>query len=317
MTTQASEPLTGRRNPAALWRGWRIKTQERRRNNPLGYLFIAPAMLLFLVFNIWPMIRGILMAFTDYRFIYPDSRWDFNGVENFREMIEDSAVHDAFWVAIKYFVMVVPLTIVLALIVAVLISRVRHGSAFYRWIVYLPSILPIAVSFLMFREMYGTKFGFINTNLRNFGVENPPAWLADVATALPAVAAAHIWIIFGFPTLLFLIGIYNISQEIYEAASLDGASALQQVWYVTLPLLRPTLALVVVLLLPVLGTTEPMLILTNGGPQSSTHTIGFEIYQTAFRLGDLRLGYAAALSLVVGLLSAAVAAGVFRWSRNT
>ena len=315
MATQTSESLTGQRSPAALWRGIRAKRGEKQRNNPLGYLFIAPAMFLYAVFNIWPIIRGLLMAFTDYRFVYPDTRWDFNGVENFVELWEDSAAHEAFWIAIKYFLMVVPITIILALLVAILISRVRHGSSFYRWVVYLPSILPVAVSFLMFREMYGDKFGFINTNLRNWGVANPPNWLGEVTTALPSIAGAHVWILFGFPTLLFLIGIYNISQEIYEAASLDGANGFQQAWHITIPLLKPTFALIAVLLLGVLGTTDPMLILTAGGPQGSTHTIGFHLYQIAFQLGDLRLGYAAAISLVLGVISAVGAALVFRWSR--
>ncbi|MBV7336853.1 sugar ABC transporter permease [Chloroflexi bacterium TSY] len=207
MTVETSDNLTGRRDLGYLWRNWRQQPQERTRNNALGYLFIAPAMLLYLVFNIWPIIRGFLMAFTDYRFIYPDTRWEFNGVENFVQMVDDDKVIDAIGVAIKYTIFVVPITIVIALLTAVLISRVRIGAGFYRWVVYLPSILPIAVSFLMFREMYGMKFGFINSVLRNWGVENPPNWLGDPALALPAIAAANVWIIFGFPTLLFLIGI--------------------------------------------------------------------------------------------------------------
>jgi multiple sugar transport system permease protein len=316
VTTEATEPLSGQRDPAALWRALRSKRGERVRNNPLGYLFIAPAMALYLVFNIWPIIRGLLMAFTDYRFIYPASRWDFNGLDNFVELVGDRAAHNAMLIAGRYFLMVVPVTVLLALIVAVLISRVRIGTSFYRWVVYLPSILPVAVSFLMFKEMYGMRFGFINTNLRAWGVESPPDWLGSVATALPALAVANVWIIFGFPTLLFLIGIYNISQEIYEAAALDGANMIQQVWFITLPLLKPTFALIIVLLLGVLGTTDPMLILTNGGPQRSTNTIGFHLYQIAFQLGDLRLGYASALSLVVGLASALIAGIIFRWSRS-
>ncbi|MEZ4712230.1 MAG: sugar ABC transporter permease [Caldilineaceae bacterium] len=316
MTTEISENLSGRRDVGQLWQSWRQGRGERKRNNPLGYLFIAPAMILYLVFNIWPIVRGFLMAFTDYRFIYPDTRWDFNGVSNFSEMAADDKVWETFGVAIKYTLMVVPLTIGLALLIAVLISKVRRGAGFYRWVVYLPSILPVAVSFLMFREMYGDKFGFLNTNLRNWGVESPPNWLGEVATALPAIAVAHIWIIVGFPTLLFLIGIYNISSEVYEAAALDGANGAQQLRWITLPLLKPTLALIVVLLLGVLGTTDAMLLLTNGGPQDSTRTIGLHLYQIAFQLGDLRLGYAAAISLVLGLASALIAGGVFRWSRE-
>ena len=316
MTTQASDNLTGRRDLGSLWRNWRQQSGERVHNNPLGYLFIAPAMLLYLVFNIWPIIRGFLMAFTDYRFIYPETRWEFNGFDNFVQMMGDDKVAESLWVAVKYTLLVVPTTVVIALLTAILISRVARGAGFYRWVVYLPSILPIAVSFLMFREMYGLKFGFINSVLRSWGVADPPNWLGDVAYALPSIATAHIWIIFGFPTLLFLIGIYNINEEIFEAAALDGADTWQQVRLITLPLLKPTLALVLVLLLAVLGTTDPMLILTQGGPQNSTRTVGLHLYEVAFQRGDLRLGYASAISLVIGLVSALIAAAVFRWSRE-
>lgn len=310
---ESSEAAHG---PGALWRTLRGRQEHVRRNNLLGYLFIAPAMVLYLVFNIWPIIRGVLMAFTDYRFVYPDTRWDFNGVSNFVRMVEDSKVHEAFLVALKYTAMVLPTTILLALLVAVLIGRVQRGAAFYRWVVYLPSILPVAVSFLMFRELYNLKFGLINQTLRGWGVENPPNWLGTTTYALPSLATAHLWIIFGFPTLLFLIGIYNIGVELYEAAALDGANAWQQVRHVTVPLLKPTFALVTVLLIGVIGTTDPMLILTGGGPENSTRTIGFHIYDLAFVRGDLRLGYAAAISLVIGVLSALISAFVFRWSRE-
>jgi len=316
LTTSDSGSLSGSRDLGALVRNFRQKSKDPVRNNPLGYIFIAPAMILYLVFNIWPIIRGLLMAFTDYRFVYPDTRWDFNGLENFVKMAADDDVGEAFIVALRYTGMVVPATVIISLLIAVIISKVRRGAGFYRWIVYLPAILPVAVSFLTFREMYGLKFGFINSVLRGWGVENPPNWLGDVSTALPSIAVAHIWIIFGFPTLLFLIGIYNIGTEIYEAAALDGANEWQQLRWITLPLLKPTLALVIVLLLAVLGTTDAMLILTSGGPQDSTRTIGLHLYQIAFQRGDLRLGYASAINLVIGLVSALIAAAVFRWSRD-
>lgn len=316
MAANDSTPLSGTRDVKTLLRKLRDKDNGVKYNNLLGYAFIAPAMALYLLFNIWPIIRGFLMAFTDYRFVYPDTRWDFNGIDNFVRMASDQNIHTSLWIAIKYTAMVLPITIVLALFIAVLISRVRTGASFYRWIVYLPNILPIAVSFLMFREMYGLKFGLISNTLRGLGVENPPNWLGDVTYALPSIAAAHIWIIFGFPTLLFLIGIYNIGSEMYEAASLDGASSWQQVYWITMPLLKPTFALIIVLLIGVLGVTDPMLLLTNGGPENSTRTVGLHIYQVAFVRGDLRLGYAAAVSLVIGLISALISAGVFRWSRE-
>ena len=316
MAVNESGSLSGTRDLGVLLRNLRSKDKGTKYNNLLGYAFIAPAMILYLVFNIWPIVRGLLMAFTDYRFVYPDTRWDFNGVNNFTKMAGDTNVHEALGVALKYTALVLPVTIILALLVAVLISRVRHGASFYRWVVYLPSILPVAVSFLMFREMYGLKFGLISNTLRGLGMANPPNWLGDATYALPSIALAHLWIIFGFPTLLFLIGIYNIGSEVYEAAGLDGANGWQQLRWITIPLLKPTFALILVLLIGIIGVTDPMLILTAGGPEDSTRTIGLHIYQLAFVKGDLRLGYAAAISLVIGLFSALISAFVFRWSRE-
>lgn len=286
--------------------------------NPFGYLFIAPALSLYLVFNIWPMIRGFVMAFTDYRFLYPDSIWDFSGVGNFGEMLADRHFWNAFGVSIRYSLMVIPATLVLALFIAVLISRVKSLDGFYRWVIYLPTILPIAVTFLMWKAFYDPRFGFINANLAAMGMDPAtlPRWLGSTRTALPAVAAADIWRSVGFPCLLFVLGIYNIDRSLYEAASIDGASGWQSFWRITIPLLRPVFTLVLVLNSHILGATEQMMIMTEGGPQRTTETVGLYLYKMAFQLGDLRLGYAAAISLALGLLSAAFAGFWFRALRE-
>lgn len=318
MAAESSDSLVGNVSPRALLRNMRHGTPDSRRHNWLGYVFIAPALILFLTFNIWPIFRGLLMAFTDYRFVYPDTRWSFNGLDNFVRMTHDRRVLASLGISIKYTLIVLPLVLIVSLMVAVLISRVRRGAAFYRWVVYLPAILPVAVSFLMFREMFGQKFGLINHVLISLGlVSQGLDWLGDTHLALPTVALAHSWIIFGFPTILFLIGIYNIGDEVYEAASIDGATEGQKLRWITLPMLKPTFAMIFILLLPgILGVTDPMLILTQGGPANSTRTLGLQLYQVAFQLGDLRLGYASAISLVVSLFTTVVAAVVFWWSRE-
>lgn len=291
--------------------------REGGRTNPFGYLFIAPALILYLVFNLWPMFRGFAMAFTDYRFISESTRWAFNGLDNFKEIFTDKSFLDGLSISLKYLGMYLPTMFILSLLLAVLISRVRLGGQFYRWIVYLPTILPIAVTLLMFKQLYNFKFGFFNNVLGGLGVTNPPNWLGDVPTALPALVLADLWRSFGFPTLLFLIGIYNISQELYEAAAIDGASWWDQLTRITLPLLKPTFALVIALNIGVIGATESMLVLTNGGPQASTTTLGLYVYQVAFQFGDLRLGYAAAMSLLVGLFSASISFLSFRLLRQS
>lgn len=297
-----------------------IRAQPRRRmgerNNPFGYLFLAPALLLYAVFNVWPIFRGFAMAFTDYRFLYPDSRWDWNGLANFRELGGDPDFWKSLVIALRYTVMVLPATVVAALVIAVVISKVHRAASLYRWMVYLPVILPVAVTYLMFGEMYNVKFGFINNLLRGLGIANPPNWLGDPRYVLPSIAAADVWRSIGFPALLFLIGIYSINAELYEAAEIDGATGWAKFLYITLPLLKPTLALVLVLSLAVIGITAPMLLLTNGGPQDASRTIGLYIYQVALQLGDLRLGYASTMSLVVGLSSALLSLVIFRALRE-
>ncbi len=289
----------------------RTELKAKGWGNPFGYLFILPGMLLYGIFSAWPIFRGFVMSFTDYRFLYPETRWDFNGIENFVDMFSDQWVGHGLLVSIKWTLLVQPTIIILSLFLAVLISRVKRGEGFYRWIVYLPSILPIAVSLLMFGQFYNPRFGFINQNLRSLGFD-PPRWLNDPRYALPALAFTDVWRGFGFPTLLFLIGIYNINTEIYEAAAIDGATPWNQFWSITLPLLKPTFLLILVLGSGIAGGTEPALILTNGGPQNATRSIGLYLYQVAFTLGDMRLGYSAAVGLVLGLVSALLSLFWFR-----
>jgi ABC-type sugar transport system permease subunit len=287
------------------------------RNNSWAYLFIAPALGLYLLFSVWPIFRGLAMAFTDYRFIYPDTRWDFNGLSNFREMWNDDDFWHAVRVTIRFTIYVLPFTVFISFCLALVISKVSRLASFYRWMIYLPVILPVAVTYLMFGEIFNGRFGLINAFLQNMGVERPPNWLNDVDYALRALSVADIWRGVGFPTLLFLIGFYAIGNDIYEAAAVDGASGWQKLRSITLPLMKPVFALVLLLSLSSIPMTiDPMLILTGGGPRDTTLTLGLHAYKTAFQFGDLRLGYASAMNLVLGLSSAVFALIVFRGLRG-
>ncbi len=284
--------------------------------NLWGYVFIAPAISLYLVFNFWVLIRGFLMAFTNYRFLVPDSNWAWNGLRNYQLILRDHFFWDALVISLTYILMLLPAMIIIALVVAVLIWRAPVGGGFFRWLVYLPVILPISVSMLLWQQIYNPQYGYLDSLLQGFGMAHPPDWLGDAQYALAAVAAASIWRSFGFSTLLFLVGLYGIAVDLFEAASIDGASGLQQLWHISLPLLRPTFALVLVLQIGLLYGTQEVLLLTNGGPANATLTIGFYIYQVAFTEGDLRLGYAAAMSLVVGLIMIGFTALALRYLRG-
>jgi multiple sugar transport system permease protein len=260
------------------------------------------------------------MAFTDYRFLIPGSEWAFNGLDNYREMFfNDPQFWHTLRIGLVYTLMTFPTGLVLSLAVAALISQIRtvRAAATFRVITYLPVVLPIAVAMLLWRQLYHHQFGYINYALSTFfGVANPPNWLGDPAWALFAVAVAGVWKQFGADTLLFLIGIYGISRELYEAASIDGANGFQQFWHVTLPLLKPIFVLIIALNAGIASATEEVLVLTTGGPADATRTIGLYTYQIAFQLGDLRLGYAAAMNLLLGLVHMILAALVFKYMRT-
>jgi ABC-type sugar transport system permease subunit len=284
-----------------------------------GYLFIAPALLLFLVFGAWPVVRGFIMAFQDYRFLVANHQ-PFVGLGNFVEMVNDKD----FWVALgkslQYTAWYVPPNILLPLALASFIAQVRHGTwaATYRVIAYLPVVLPVSVAVLLWAELFNSQFGYVNFFLSKvLGLGIKPAWFSDPNLVIPSMAAASVWKHMGSNTLLFLVGLYNINRELYEAADIDGATGWQQWRFITFPLLRPILVLVLVLSAEIVSATQEALILFNGaGPQDSAMTLGLYAYLTAFRLGDLRWGYAAAMNLTLGLLAMLMAATIFRLLRS-
>lgn len=291
--------------------------------NPWGYVFIAPAVILFLVFQGYPLLRGFLMAFSDYRWLLPETQglFQLNGLANFREMLNDEAFFRTFGIALKYSALYLPTLIIVSMLIAVLISKVtnRRLASFYRVVAYMPVVLPVSVVMMMWRQIYHPQYGFLNHLLSAvFKVENPPYWLGSPDWAMWAVFIPDIWKNFGYYTLLFLMGIYNIDPTLYEAASIDGAGSWHQFRYITLPLLKPIITLVLVLTGGIASATVSIMTMfdSSGGPAESMLTVGLYAYRTAFVLGDMRMGYAAAISLVMGFVSAAFSGIIFRVLRT-
>jgi len=301
---------------------WKKSIRSLRREgwgDTYGYLFVFPAVVMFLVFNAWPILRGLTIAFQDYRYLY-EGWHPFNGIDNFVEMAGDKT----FWESLgrsAYFVsLYVPAVVIIPLIVATLVSNVWNSffSNFYRAISYLPVILPIAVAMLLWKQLFNGSFGYLNYFINSiFGPGTAPGWTSDPKWVMPAMVISTVWKRAGYNTLLFLVGLYNINKEIYEAASLDGAGPWRQFTRITLPLLRPVLILTLVLSAGVIGVTaEPMIWFTvesgPAGPQNAALTAGYYAYKVAFLYGDLRWGYAAAINLVLGVLAMIAAAIVFK-----
>jgi len=302
-----------------------VRARFRSLGDGSGYLFVLPTLALYVLFSVWPVIRGFALVFTDYARTHPDTT-RFIWFDNFVEIFGD----EMFWQSLRhtlYFMaLFAPTTIIVALVIASLIASVRGAklAGFYRVMIYFPVILPISVAMMLWSHVFNESFGWINIVLQElFGVpiESLPHWNSDPALTMPVTVVAVAWRHVGQNILLFLLGIYSINREIYEAAEVDGATPVQCWWYVTLPLLKPVFVIILVLTVKFFGITqEPMIMWGgagaayggSGGPGKRAFTLGLYSYNVAFMYGDLRWGYAAALSLVAGVIGLAVAAIIFR-----
>lgn len=322
---QATDDVRAEGRGAVLAAAFRELThiREQRWGNPWGYVFIAPTIIMYVIFQAWPILRGIFMAFSNYRWLLPGTHGlsGFNGLANWVEMFSDETFRSSLLISLRFTLQFMPFTLLFSLLVAVLIASVRHGlaSAVYRVIAYMPVVLPVSVAMLVWARLYDPQFGYLNVLLQGMGIEKPPNWLGSPKWALLAMTIPTIWKRFGYWTLLFLMGIYNINTEIYEAARVDGADGWTQLWYITVPLLKPVFTLVLVLGSGIISATEESMALfagTTGGPAESCLTTGVYLYRTAFIHGDMRMGYAATMSLFLSFINMILTFIVFRTMRS-
>jgi ABC-type sugar transport system permease subunit len=322
-----SKPAKNGGKAATLGRWAEALRQVRTEGwgDPMGYLFLAPGLLLFAVFQIWPLIRGFVMAFTDFAFLRQlTEKANFVGIANFVEFFTDD---NYFWPSLgrsmQFTAFYLPTMLLLGLFMASAIARIGSGriAAFFRTSMYLPVILPIAVSVLLWSVMLSNQFGYVNYILKDvLGLDSWALnWLNDKRATLFVVALMRIWRDAGSSAMLFLIGMYNINEELYESAAIDGANGIQKWWNITLPLLKPTLVLVLVLNANIVSAARGFMI-TYGigelGPEGSALTLGYYIWLVSIWWQPMRFGYGAAISLFLGVVSAIMSWIIFKMFRT-
>jgi ABC-type sugar transport system permease subunit len=272
------------------------------RRELVGYTFLLPLIAFFLLFHIWPIVRAFWLSFTNYKYLARNDV-SFVGLDNYLEALEDSRVLHGIWLGVLYVLMYVPASMLLALFVAVLLDRVAHRGAsnFYRTVYYLPVVMPGAVVYVLWKWMYYPSFGLVNTIVVDtLHLPIRPQWLSDYTLALPSIVLMELWRFLGYNVLLLLVGLASINRELYEAARIDGASERQVIWHVTLPLLKPTFLVMMVLKMSNFAILEPMLVTPGIG--DSTQTWAWRAYQVAFQEGRLRMGYASAIGHLCALI---------------
>ena len=308
--TMAGPSGTSRSSPSAPTRA-RPRWRDRDKQTLAAWLFLLPSLIGFALFTAGPVLAAGVISLLDWNLFSPPS---FAGVRNFVRLADDST----FWSALgntAYFTFVsVPLTMLVSLALALLLNQGLRQVAVVRSLLLLPyATITVAVAFVWI-WLYIPQGGLVNSALSVVGIQGP-AWLISDAWAMPALIAMSVWKGFGFGMVVFLAGLQAIPQQLYEAATIDGTGPWQRFRHVTLPMLSPSVFFVVVTsVIASFQVFDQALIMTDGGPGSSTTTMVMYIYRTAFQNYDQ--GYAAAQSLVLFGFIVVITAVQFRLQRK-
>lgn len=263
-----------------------------------GYVFLAPQLVGMLAFSIIPLV---------FMFVLSLYSWDgfgnksFVGLSNFASTFQDPLFWTAVVNTLYYTLLTVPVGIALAIVVAVMVNRVRFKSV-YRVAYFMPNVTSSVAVGVIWMWLLNGKFGVINQFLLKFGIHGPD-WLVDFNWVMPSIAMVSIWWGLGFNMILFLAGLQSISRSYYEAAEIDGANKFQQFFQITLPLLSPTTLFVTII--SIIGSFQVFdqaYVMTNGGPAYASYTMVFHIYTLAFVNFTFGKSAAAAVCLFVMIL---------------
>jgi multiple sugar transport system permease protein len=292
------------------------RTFRVKRETTVALLFLLPSFIGFTVFYAVPALRGFYLSFTDFNLLRNSGEWV--GIRNYKAMLSDALFWNALWVTFKYVVINIGIQTVLALAIAVLMQRLTR-SVVVRGILVLPWLIPNVVLALLWMWMLDPNLGVVNHYLEAIGIGSQ-GFLGSEEQVIPTLAGINIWRHMGYTALLLFAGLMMIPKSYYEAAALDGASEWRMFRTVTLPLLRPVLALVlVVTLIGSFQVFDTVAVATGGfggqpgGPGNESRVLYLYIFQQAFEFNDL--GYAAALSVGLIVLLVAVAAAQLRLLR--
>ena len=266
---------------------------KRRDDTRLALLFILPALIGFLVFMIWPTLRGIYLSFTSFNLLTPPK---FNGVDNYIRLVQDPVFWNALKVTLLYVVINIGVQTVFALIIAVLMQRLTKRT-WLRGIVLTPYLVSNVVAALVFLWILDFQLGISNNIISAIGLDRIP-FLSSGGWVIPTIALINVWKYVGYTALLIFAGLQTIPETMYEAGRIDGASEIRMFRSITVPLLRPILALV--LIITVVGSFQvfdTVAVTTKGGPVDSSRVLQYYIYDMAF--GRFQFGYASAMSVAL------------------
>lgn len=284
------------------------------RKNLVAYSFIAPNFIGFAIFTLGPIAFAFALAFL---------HWDgsnpivFAGLDNFARLFTDRIFGIVLWNTVLYSVLSVPLTIVCSLALAILLNQKLPGRSFFRAAMFFPYVASLVAVAVVWNMLFNPEMGPVNMLLYYAGIDpkDLPRWAADKDWAMITVVLFGVWKSMGYYMVIYLAGLQGINQDLYEAASIDGAGAWQRFWYITVPQLGPTTFFVTVMLtIQSFKVFDQIYLLTQGGPGTATLVLVYHIYNEAFISWDL--GYSSTVAFVLFLIVLAVTLVQFRFRKE-
>lgn len=299
----------GIRNYKERRRKWSATTRKRFS----CFLFVLPALLVILVFFLFPMLRSLQYSLTDWDGIGKEAKWA--GLENFIWVVTESSFRQVFINTFYLIILYVPVLNVVALLLAVAVYNVGKIGNLYKSILFFPNVLSMTVVAFIWKIIY-SYHGILNQFFRAIGMEVlVQDWLGQAGTVLPAMSVSIIWFAIGYYLLIYLAGLYNVPVEIYESAEVEGVNPVQKLFRITIPLIAPSITINIILsTIGIITLFDLPFVLTRGGPGYMSETIALRVYSYAFV--TLQTSYALAMAVILGIFAITIALIQLRFLRR-
>jgi multiple sugar transport system permease protein len=277
------------------------KRRRRIREYLSGYGFITPALLILLIFAIFPTIYVFYLSTLNWNMVGPK---EFIGFKNYLDLLIKMPYAKVFWQSVllttEYVLISVPITITISLFLALLLMKPIKFRGLFRLGVFIAYVTPFIATSIVWMWIFNKDYGLLNSVLKLLHLP-PSTWLLGFPSALFAIIIYTTWHDVGFSTILFMAGLTSVSKELQEAAQIDGANSRGVLWHITWPLLSPTTFYIFIIsMIGAFKLLTPVLVLTNGGPYGSTQTIAYLLYHEAFQ--NWRTGFASTIALILFLI---------------
>lgn len=284
-----------------------LKKKKRNRDAYAAFWFLLPSMIGFVLFVVFPVVCSLLLSFTEWNFLSGFSGIKFIGLDNFKNLLsfKDEWFTSSLVNSLVYTAVMVPLNLVLGLVLAVLMDRYVYCSRLFKILVFIPYVSSVVASAVVWMVVFQPSYGPVNSFLMSIGIANPPKWFVDMNWAFPTIMLFQLWLGIGYTVIVFMSGLKAIPNDLYEAATIDGANGWQKFMKVTVPLISPTTFFLFTMgIINSFKVFDSIRIITNGGPGTATSVIAFYIYQEAFV--NYRMGTANAAAWVMFVIIFAV-----------